>query len=212
MQVKFTTTGPMDFNTYRYVVVFNTSGLREGSGANQMEPYAQNGNPSNNGAGAYLNYSFAIAVGGAGGSVTAQAIQYVPQQSSNGGTVKYPYPLVLPPQNLLLTLNSNGQQTQFTVLFPRTIFSGIFGNTSGATPNPASSAQPLARVWFVNWITVDQSGNAVYQPYGVQSPVFPGYSVDTQVQSSSPVFNEPNPPQAPSSAAQFFSGQVDNSP
>ena len=212
MQVKFTTTGVMDFNTYRYVIVFNTAGLREGSGANQMEPYAQTGNAGNGGSGAYLNYCFAIVVGGSGGSVTAQAIQYVPQQSTSGGTVKFPYPLVLPPQDLLLTLNTNGQQSQFTVLFPRTIFSGIFGNTSGVTPNPSSSAQPLAPVWYVNWITADRNGNAVYQPYGLQSPVFPGYSVDTRVQSSSPVFNEPNPPQAPTDGAQFFSGQVDNTP
>jgi len=200
MQVKFTTQGPMDFNNNRYAIVFNTSG-------NGMEPYAKDAAQLT-----YTNYSFAIIVGGSGGQVGAQVVQYVSQPGVGGGTVKIPQRLPVPPQDLILIPNSNGQNTQFTVQFARFIFNGILG--AGATPSSAPPTTAPQSTWYINWFTLDS------QNYPQDAPGLGGKNDTTfqfainvnNVVSAQMWFNPAGAQQAPSPSLQLVSGQVDNNP
>jgi len=140
MQIKFRTANPMDFTNVRYAIIFNTSG-------NGQEPYA-NGYLSG-----YANYSFGMFVGGANTSVSPQVFAYVQQPGTNGNLI--PVQIFPPPQLLTLQTNTNGQNTEFTITFSRSIFSG--GPTAsplptGATAPPTTLAQ---QSWNINFITTD---------------------------------------------------------
>ncbi len=120
MQVKFRVNQPFNFQNYSYVVVFNTSGDGSTPRANGTQT-------------AYRGYSFAIVVSGAGGSVSATPYYF---QRPNGNPSAAP---ILLPVNavagqLQFTLNSNGQNTEYTVLFNRVLASAY------ATPTPTGSA------------------------------------------------------------------------
>ena len=126
MLIRYTVQAPFDFTDYTYAIVFNTSG--QGG-----TPYA---NTQFNGG--FLNYSFAWFVGGKFGTVQSPPVllQYylTPGSTTNVGTQQIVVPLNL----ATLTLNSNGQNTQFTLLFSRTLFDRppIGSPTPTAVPTP----------------------------------------------------------------------------
>lgn len=132
MQIKFRTSQAMNFSTTRYWVVFNTTGTGG-------TPYS-NGSLTN-----FQNYSFAFIVGGNGVTVTPQLFEYVAPTS---GAPTVAVQLFYTPQQVIFTQNSNGQNTEFTILFARSLFSGI------ATPAPVVSTS-----WFYNFFTTDTSNN-----------------------------------------------------
>ncbi len=109
MLIRYTVAGTFDFTDYTYAIVFNTSG-------NGGTPYA---NTQFNGG--FLNYSFAWFVGGKFGTVQSPPVllQYylTPGSTTNVGTQQIVVPLNL----ATLTLNSNGQNSQFTLLFSRSL-------------------------------------------------------------------------------------------
>ena len=130
MSVKFRVMQPFNFQTYSYVIVFNTSG--DGN-----TPRA-NGTQTN-----YAGYSFAIIVGGTTGTGTATANLYQYYRPPNV-TVPQLVPLQ-PTSNLFIFYpNTNGQGTEFTVTFARSLFYGINNtpgptSTASATPSPSPS-------------------------------------------------------------------------
>ncbi|MEO9262591.1 MAG: hypothetical protein ABI282_00725 [Candidatus Baltobacteraceae bacterium] len=123
MSTKFRVAQPFDFSTYSYIVVFNTTG-------NGATPRA-NATQTN-----YRGYSFAIMVSGAGGSVTATLYQYYTPPNATAPTL---VPLQYTPQQLQFYLNTNGQNTEFTLTFQRNLFFGI-----NNTPNPTSTPSVAA--------------------------------------------------------------------
>ena len=128
MLIRYRTSSPMDFNAVRYAVVFNTSG-------NGQPPYANGYNTG------YANYSFIFIVTGNGiGSVTTQLFQVTAAPGSNGQPIFYP--INFNPQQVVLTPNSNGNNTEFTLNFDRTLFYGAFGPTAVPSMTPSPSTSP----------------------------------------------------------------------
>ena len=129
MLIRYTVQGTFDFTNYTYAIVFNTSG----SGGT---PYA---NTQFNGG--FLNYSFAWFVGGKFGTVQSPPVllQYylTPGSTTNVGTQQIVVPLNL----ATLTLNSNGQNSQFTLLFSRLLFDRP--PIGSPTPSPVATPTPL---------------------------------------------------------------------
>lgn len=130
MLIRFNIQGTFDFTDYSYAIIFNTSG-------NGGTPYA-----NTQFQGGFLNYSFGWFVGGAFGSVQSPPVllQYylTPGSTTNVGTQQ----IVVPLQLATLTLNSNGQNSQFTLLFSRTLFDRpAIGQ---ATPSPTPAPSPTA--------------------------------------------------------------------
>jgi len=157
MSVKFRVASGFNFTQNSYAVVFNTSNT---SPSNAVTPVAQ---ASNNN---YAGYSFAIIVGGQNGTVTAQAYYFY----RPSGTSQTPvlYPISATPQQLILTNNSNGLGTEFTVVFSTNIanFSLTTTPTPSASPStsPTStpgtssgSGVPVTQYWTYNFFTVSGS-------------------------------------------------------
>ena len=170
MLIRFRVQAPFDFTNYTYAVIFNTSGTGG-------TPYA-----NTQFQGGFLNYSFGWFVGGALGSVQSPPIllQYYlpPGSTTNVGTQQ----IVVPLQLATLTLNSNGQNTEFTLLFSRTLLDrppigqptpSPAPTASGtATPTPAATATATATgsnscsvqytyicdQWYVNFFVLDHNG------------------------------------------------------
>ena len=144
MLIRYRIAAPFDFTNYSYAIVFNTSD--------------QGGTPYANTQfqGGFLNYSFGWFVGGAFGTVQSPPVllQYylTPGSTTNVGTQA----IVVPIQLATLTLNSNGQNTEFTLLFSRSLLDRpTIGQAtptpipsptaSGATPTPVPTATTAPR-------------------------------------------------------------------
>ena len=127
MLIRFRVAGTFDFTNYSYAIVFNTTG--------------QGGTPyANTYLAGFLNYSFGWFVGGAFGTVQSPPVlvQYylTPGSTTNVGTAQ----IVVPLQQAQLTLNSNGNNSEFTLLFQRVLLDRPpFGQ---ATPSPSPSPIP----------------------------------------------------------------------
>jgi hypothetical protein len=165
MQVKFRTLQPFDFSNVRYVIAFNTSGTGG-------TPYAPNAFSTN-----FPNYSFEFIVAGSGGLYNIELYQFIRQTVAGGATTVTPQLITYSPALVNFNANSNGQGTEFTLTFSRTLFFGIFTpsptNTPpatptptptpvGATPSPTPSGSPspaptptppFATTWYWNFFT-----------------------------------------------------------
>jgi hypothetical protein len=122
MSVKFNVQTAFNFSTDSYAIVFNTSG----SGTTPLPVTLSNN---------YAGYSMAIVVGGSGGAVQAYAYYYY--RPNNTTQVPVLYPIGATPQQLIPTLNSNGQGNQFTVVFSRVL--ALFSATTSPSPSPTAS-------------------------------------------------------------------------
>lgn len=174
MLIRFNVQGAMDFTNYTYAIVFNTSGVGG-------TPYA-----NTQFQGGFLNYSYGWFVGGAFGTVQSPPVlvQYyvTPGNASQASTQQ----IVVPVNLATLTLNSNGQNTQFTLLFNRGLLDRppIATSAPSPTPTPTSTAAPtptptgatpspspspvgnscstlytyICDVWYVNFFVLDRNG------------------------------------------------------
>jgi hypothetical protein len=168
MSLKFDVAGPLNFQAYRYIFAFNTSG-------NGLTPWT---NPSQNN---WAAYTFAVEVGGVNGGTFAQAFQFL-HQASNPHEVPAYLPLLTTPTQLNYVPNSNGTDTEFTVTFQPLIFNGV------ATPAPGTTAPPVKPIWQFNAFTVQPNINAVLifqDSLGIGGPgdtsfVSPNLNINTQ--------------------------------
>ena|GEM_PF-386899 len=153
MLVRYTVAGTFDFTDYTYAIVFNTSG-------NGGTPYA---NTQFNGG--FLNYSFAWFIGGKFGTVQSPPVllQYylTPGSTTNVGTQQIVVPLNL----ATLTLNSNGQNSQFTLLFSRSLLDRPAIGAGTPSPAPSASANTcsvqytyICDGWYVNFFVLNSTG------------------------------------------------------
>jgi hypothetical protein len=123
MSVKFSVQTGFNFSTDSYAIVFNTSG----NGVTPLPVTVANN---------YAGYSMAIVVGGSGGTV--QALAYYYYRPSTTSQIPVLYPIGATPQQLILQPNTNGQGSQFTVIFDRVL--ALFSATTTPTPSPSPTA------------------------------------------------------------------------
>jgi hypothetical protein len=237
MSLRFRANSAMDFNNFRYVIVFNTSGTGG-------EPYA---NALTTG---FANYSFAWIVGGSGGVTQPELIQYYAVPGTGSGLQSRQ--IVVPPNFVQMTYPSSGTNNEFTLTFSRSLFN--IPNPAGtspapataspspspsAGPSPAASASPSASpasgtpapsafptsdsqsVWYINFFTTDPNGNPIDAngTTGINDTSFVlSLNVNNVITASSGVSNDPYVKPAGSStggsnlAAQINQNEVDNAP
>jgi hypothetical protein len=158
MLIRFRVAGPLDFTNVQYLMVFNTSG-------NGVEPY-----PQANLTG-YLNYNFALVVGGNQNTSQPILFQYYLAPGTTSGIQLFR--ITIPPQLINYVPNSGGNPTgggEFTINFDRAL---LYGVNPGGTPTPSAGPTPTAvatlspnvqatttaqHVWAINFITTDPSG------------------------------------------------------
>ena len=168
MLIRYRVQGTFDFNNYSYAIIFNTTG-------NNQTPYA------NTFLVGFQNYSYGWFVGGAFGTVQnpPALVQYylTPGSTTNVGTQN----IVVPISDAQLTLNSNGNNNEFTLLFSRSLLDRPpfgqatpspsptpvpTGTLAGASPTPSPSPSPtpagtysfIASSWTVNFFVLDRNG------------------------------------------------------
>ncbi len=198
MRIRFDTQSPMNFNLYRYAIVFNTSG-------NGQEPFANAFTTS------LLNYSFVWVVGSQGGSSVAPTLEQI-YPISNGIQSTY---VAVPPQAVQLILNSNGSNSEFTLQFQRALFNTI---PPTASPTPTTTSLPTAEptttaqsIWNINVFTIDNNNNILDAGgLGVSDTSF-SLQVDTTMNVDNALPFRKAGATAPSDpAAQIIGGEVIN--
>lgn len=170
MSVKFRVKQPFNFAQYSYLVVFNTTG-------DGTTPVA-NGQQTN-----YKGYSFALIVEGTGGTAQVRAAQYYRPP----GTPSFQQPVLLAlnptPQQLRLVTNSDGQNTEFTVVFDRHVFLGVATPTPGPSAGPTATPTPtLAGTWNFNYFVASGAQYTPVDSLGQNGPTDVSYqspSLDT---------------------------------
>jgi hypothetical protein len=153
MAVTFNVQGALNFQQYQYMIVLNTSG-------NGVTPSTDTLQTNWNG------YSFAMVALGNGATSFAEPIAFL--RNSNPHISPAWVRLGSTPQTFSYNLNSNGSDTQFSIL-ART---GIF-----ATAGPSPTASP-ASVWTFNAFTAQASSQGqwtFYDSMGAGGPVDPQF-------------------------------------
>ena len=236
MVITFRTKGPMDFNNYNYVIVFNTCGFGG-------EPYP------NAYATTFTNYSYAFAIGASYGGLTALPTLF--QYILVAGTTNQlnPRPVPLGPSTTSLVYPYNGQTNQYQLTFIRSQLNNPLAvsnpcpNTSATpTPSPSPSPTPTATptpgvgptptpspsptpsptptpnfnvtTWYVNFFTIDRT-NVVQDSLGNGGSMDNSFSftVNTTLGSQVPITRPAGVTNVPSNLAAYIDGgEVDNYP
>ncbi|PZR59686.1 MAG: hypothetical protein DLM50_00825 [Candidatus Meridianibacter frigidus] len=191
----------MDFAHIRYLIVLNTSG-------NGGSPFANGFNTG------FANYSFIFAVGGnQAGFTQVQLFQLIPQPNGQGVPSQRLVPFS--PQQVQLQPNSNGQNTEFTLNFDRTLMFGIPTGTpppAGNTPSPTTSPQSI---WNVNFLTTDVNSNPL-DALGIGGVNDTSFSLQLPVNDVFDFISQLTVPtgatQASTPAAQLQGGEIVNNP
>jgi hypothetical protein len=156
MAVIFDTAATLNFSSYQYMVVLNTSG-------NGVTPSTDTLQTNWNG------YSFALVALGNGISTFAEPVQFV--HNANPHISPAWLRLGTTPEQFSYNLDNNGTQTEFSILAQRSIFKGI------ASPSPSPSASP-SNIWTFNaFVTQAQPGGQWYflDSMGAGGPVDPQF-------------------------------------
>lgn len=193
MLIRFRTQGTLDFNNFRYVVIFNTSG----NGQTPLAAALQS----------FTNYSFALVFGGTSITGASYSLYQIASSGTSSGfiAVQVQIPTVFVQS---FNPNSDGLGNEFTFTFNRQLMLGQpnpFATATPspapgatATPSPAPNATPTpapgqSTLWAMNFFSTDPQGN----PYdaiansGIQDVSF-SYVVDTTLFFDQPV-NKPVP-------------------
>jgi hypothetical protein len=153
MAVTFDVAGPFNFQQYQYLVVFNTSG----SGVTPSTDTLQTN---------WNGYNFAMVALGNGATSYARAVAFL--RNSNPHISPAWVFLGTTPQTFSYNLNSNGAQTEFSILARTGIFS---------TAAPSPSASP-SNVWTFNAFTAQASSQGqwtFFDSMGAGGPVDPQF-------------------------------------
>jgi hypothetical protein len=185
---------PFNFSQYQYWIVFNVSG-------NGLTPGVL---PANNN---WAAYSAAIEVTGTGGSTSARAVQFVKSTTNPHAVPAFETIPSVPGQSLIYIYNSNGSQTEFNVIFKRSLFRGIANDPQTLAANWTFNSFSTQANTNNNLVFVDSMGQGGNVLPDYTSPVLPTYQCfDTQ-----PLFARYTGNQIPA-AAQIVSTDIANNP
>jgi hypothetical protein len=210
MSVKFRVASGFNFQSDSYAIVFNTTGAN-------VTPVAEAANDN------YAGYSIAIVVGGQNGQVGANAFYYY--RPTNTSQQPEYFPIGTTPQQLILTLNTNGLGTEFTVQFSRDLANFTVTPTpmptATPTPSPGTTAAPANVDWHFNFFVVNgavapsenAAGLTIIDSLGSQGPtdatyVSPALPVGTTFDTPFQI-DEGNHPSIPDA---LTGGEIANNP
>lgn len=192
----FDVAAPFSFASYQYMFVFNTSGTNVTPSTDTLQTN-------------WAGYNIALIARGNGATTYAQVVQFA--QSKSGKAPPGWLPLYTTPQQFSYNLNSNGTETEFTMLVRRSVLGGLASPSPGASSTPT----PPAVIKFNAFVT--QTGASQGQWYFADSLGFGG-PVDPQFVSPSICLSEPFQQTWPGQfmpsnpAAQITSIQIANNP
>jgi hypothetical protein len=229
MVITFGVQGTMDFTDYNYAIILNTCG----SGG---EPYPQAYQP---GFGPY-SYVFVVGASYGGLTAEPTLFQYLLATGSTqalnphnvpvgSGTVSFLYPYNGQTSqfqlNFLRSQLNNPLQTSNPCPFvspsptptpsPSPTPSATPAPGSTPTPSPAPSPTPTtqanATIWYINFFTLDRSGN-VLDSLGINGPTDTSYSLPINVTQAvqEPVVRPAGSYTAGNPAVAISGGEVDN--
>jgi len=194
MSLKFDVLGPMNFQTYRYLFAFNTTGNGQTPLTNTL---ATN----------WSAYTFSVQAGGTNVGTNAEAFQFLHSVCCKSQQPAY-LPLLTVPSQFQYVPNSNGTGTEFTVVFQPLIFSGV------ATPAPGTTAPPVAPIWLFNAFVAqpDESANLQFVDWlGTTGTIFQSPQLDIRKPFDQVIFGLSAPPPS-DAAAQIVSVEIANNP
>jgi len=209
MLIRFRVAGQLDFTNVQYLMVFNTSG-------NGVEPY-----PQANLTG-YLNYNFALVVGGTQYASQPLLFQYYLAPGTTSGIQLFR--ITIPPQLINYVPNSGGNPTgggEFTINFDRSLLYGVNpGGTPTPTPTSGATASPVVQpttaaqhVWAINFITTDPSGVPIdSMGLGGATDTTFSYRVDTTQSVDNVITKAVNTGTVSNASAQLQGFEVINAP
>ena len=156
LAIHFDVAAPLNFPTYQYMVVFNTTGSGQTPSTDTLQTN-------------WAGYSFALVALGSGGTAFAEPVQFVPNKnphiSPNWLTLGHT------PQNFFFNPNSNGSQTEFSILVQKQVIHGITSPPPSPTPTPST--------WTFNIFTTQGAGPGntwtFVDSMGAGGPVDPQY-------------------------------------
>jgi hypothetical protein len=168
MSVTFTVAAPFDFSNFQYWLVFDTTG-------DLATPTTVPANYN------WAGYSDGIEISGSGGATSAAVYQFAKNASQPKAQPAF---LTIRPvgQNFIYLPSSNGLDTQFTVVFDRSVFTSILKNP-----------QPLATNWTFNAFTTQpntQNQLTFEDSLGPGGKSFPQFN--SPVLNTSQCFDIPN--------------------
>jgi len=224
MLIRVNIAGTLDFNDYKYLIVFNTSGTGG-------EPFPQ---AYSNG---FQNYSYSLLFASPTGTIgiqnpIAQLLQYYLNPGTTSGLQTYN--VIIPTQSLTFTPNSNGQGNQFSVQFERQLLdqpsvsgSAAPGSSPGASASPvasgsaspagspaaAGSPTPVALAtnaaqvnWYINFIVTDANGVPV-DSMGTGGATDTSYSLEINTSQAQTInYTKPAGAVAPNSPNEQLTG------
>ncbi|MBC5811076.1 MAG: hypothetical protein GIW95_09560 [Candidatus Eremiobacteraeota bacterium] len=191
MVIRFRTKGPMDFNNFNYVMVFNTCGVGG-------EPYPNAFNTT------FTNYSYAFAIGATYGIAGAALFQYVLAPGSSNQL--NPLPVSNGAGTTQLVLNDNNANNEFQLTFAR----GLLNNPLNQKVCQNTPAGTPTNLWYINFFTLDKNG-IVQDSLGVGGPNDNSFSfnIDVTTNSQNPLFRPAGPALPSNPAAQIDGGEID---
>jgi hypothetical protein len=213
IDLRFRVNGTLAYSTYDYQIVIDTCG--------QGVPLP---NPATN---SYKNYTFSFNVGTSPFGV-ATVYPILEQYKLTTGTTGFiPIPVPLSPSLVSLNTNSNGQGSEFELIFPRAQLEDPLGTmnlpcTEATSATPAATTSPVPEPttaneenWIFNFIVLTPTGvplDSLGQG-GASDTSFGGIVVNTQSLQPYLVVKTADSSGAPSDPnASIAGGEIDNYP
>lgn len=193
--IRFETAGPLDFQDFSYLIVFNTTG-------NGQQPYAQGLNTD------FKNWSAYFIVGGGSNFANNPVLEQVFQDPSSGTPRNFNVPIPAGTLTFQPTVPTASAANGFQITFNNCLLDLAPPGPTG-TPIVSSNRQCppynfVATMWNVSLFTLDRNGSPV-DSLGVNGPNDTSYRFQFDTASSAPQ-NEFKP--ASGSTVQNSSAQI----
>ena len=201
--IRFETQGQPDFNNFKYLIVFNTSG-------NGHVPYALGYNSN------YMDWSFAILVGGGPNFANSPVVfQYYSDASQAGGVNQRTIGYATGTLNFSVLSPTSAASYGFDIRFNRCILDFPSPINTTGLPTPAPSPHPvgtscppfyylLSSTWVMNMFSIDTTNTVVDSlGNGPSDTSYPGFTFNTAATLPGQSYIKPvtgTSPQNPSAA------------
>ena len=174
--IRFETAGPLDFQDFTYIIVFNTNG-------NGQQPYAQGYNSD------FKNWSAFFIVGGGANFANNPQLEQVFQDPSSGSPRTFNVPIPAGTLTFQPTIPTATAAYGFQITFNNCLLD-LAPPTANGTPIVSSNRlcppyTQVATYWNVSLFTLDRNGSPV-DSLGTNGPSDTSYRYQYDTASSTP--------------------------